>query len=247
MSTVLENFWNRLSGKVAAHTSSKEGSWRKAVAAIADGKPPSAEDAHAVCLAAGKTVDDLKAAAELLVKRRTAKKAVDAGRTVPAERERIHAAQLAADAALEVAVAIAQEKHDNATLPLRQRTVELTTLENRARDAERFLQDTAQASAADQADHEKLRAELDANRQRERYQLDQAGLIEKQKYHTLGELQPPRGYTKPAGNRLEELQATFKAQEEQIAVHQEEAARIRGERVAIEARIAAVDTRALEP
>jgi hypothetical protein len=113
--------------------------YRQLVEALADGREVDPAAAAAALERERLTHADLVAAVEALAARRRAQAAYDRGKSLPAQREKAHQSMLAADAALETAVAAARKKHEAAVGPLRERLAELDRIEREAQAGERLL------------------------------------------------------------------------------------------------------------
>ena len=111
--------------KIAGHQherdQARQDDFRGIVAQIADGKEPDAELVDRVLREAGKSLDDLRKAAELLHKRRTLYEQVARMPKLAAEREEVQAKLAVANQALKQA----EKQHDETTAPLRARLWEI--------------------------------------------------------------------------------------------------------------------------
>ncbi len=134
--------------------------FRGIVAKIADGKEPDVDVIDQVLHDAGKSLDDLRKAVELLQKRRALRETLDRVPALQAERQEIERQLNAAYIALEEA----EEKHAEVTHPLRCR---LDKLMDELRDTDR-AKNELDRTCTDQTVLSELKAlseEIDARRQ----------------------------------------------------------------------------------
>src|SRR6266849_5489729 len=101
------SFWSRLAGRERARQQTVQEKFAALVKARCDGKELTVDAVEKVLQECGKKAEDLRAAEERLNRRRTARQALDAGKTALLECDKLTAALAAARAALEGAVTAA--------------------------------------------------------------------------------------------------------------------------------------------
>jgi hypothetical protein len=111
----------RIIGKQRDRKASRSADFRSLVSQIADGQEPHADFVAQVLQDAGKSLDDLRKAVEMLEKRREWRKQVDRGPALAAERREIEQQMLAADEILDDA----EQRHAETTNPLRTRHLQI--------------------------------------------------------------------------------------------------------------------------
>jgi hypothetical protein len=112
---------DKIAGRQSARTNRRLADFKELVRAVADGQDPDADLVDGVLNDCGKTVDDLREAVELLVRRRALRASFDALPKIAKEREAVVRQIAAADRALQEA----EDRHDEVTAPLYARVQEL--------------------------------------------------------------------------------------------------------------------------
>lgn len=168
ISNILSNINNKLRGRQRARAIG----FGDLVRQVADENEPAVETVERILSESGKSLEDLGAAVEVLLRRRELRAQYDAGQAVESQ---LAALDLRADK-VHAELTEAKKRHDDAMLPINFERDKLTRAESAARDAERVLWETApaelkEASADNQRklnalrkQKETLSKEIDLNR-----------------------------------------------------------------------------------
>jgi hypothetical protein len=143
-----ESLWSRLLGREQSRQQTLEERWQGLVKAIADGKEPAADAVEHVLDAAGKTVEDLRKAVDLLTRRRAARAAVDRGKLVPIERDKTEQLLIDANARCVAAIEAAHHQCAATRAPLEDRFKQLDAIDKVAGSGASLLEETADNPAA---------------------------------------------------------------------------------------------------
>jgi hypothetical protein len=243
---MLDKIFGRLLTRQAARAKSEAERWQALVASAAADKLDEKE-AEAVLAATGKKVEDLQAGVERLRERQGWAAILAKAKTVPADRERIHAALAAAQAALEGKIAAAEEQHSATIGPLRQQQQQAELLYKQGEDAQRLLEETYLESPEDQAERARLEAALADKKGQEAGHRQQAEKIGKRRADAAAELLPSGHRSAAFGERRAELVESLPAQEAEVNRHLAAAAALQQEMAVLQQEMAALDARALNP
>jgi hypothetical protein len=137
----LATLFEKLTGKEIGRQRTLQERWTQTVKALAAGsKEPSTEAIDELLVAAGRTVEELRADVEKLVVRQKAAQAVEAGKTVAAERTKVLRAAGEAQEILDRKIRDAQGNFEHVIAPLRARIGELDHFEKAAKDGAAILE-----------------------------------------------------------------------------------------------------------
>jgi chromosome segregation ATPase len=117
----LNTLLDKIAGRHQQRQQARKADFRSLVAQVADGKEPDADEVDRILRDNGKTLDDLRAGVEVLLKRRALRQALDQKPKLAKERERIEREIEDANRQLEEA----ETRHNDVTNPLFARLEEI--------------------------------------------------------------------------------------------------------------------------